>query len=515
MMSLIGLVSLPAVDYGVLQKPEVKNPTVQVQYKQNEDTVKTPLITYQNYTLLKPLSFKGYKQEFKLPEQNNTKYNNFSEIFEKYEPSMKNVIKDFNNRKDSKGQFLKWAALPGNQLKKNEKGFSHLDEIYSQAEILSSRKNADGSDRPLVVLGIGGSKHTAEFLLNLNGEGNKGKVLFYSDIDPISFNNFLREAGRNVKEMNYLVASKSGTTFETADGFKRFEDKLIEEYKKEGFTEYQAKMKAQKHFALCTDAKATDKNLRGKIGSKNGEDNNYLKELYIHDDVGGRFSMFDDAGLFTLAYAGVSKDITTRILSSAAKTSLKLTDENDIKNNSAAKSAMYNVFSRENGFKPIQQQYFGRIFEGAGENWAKQLYLESLKDFDFIVGKAPDSMHYGTEGHFNPANRTSYNTVMTIMDQNISNNYKTYTNAIAQTYNETTPLKLEILEVEGDRIKPEAIGEYIQSKHFETVYMGMLRRETSSLGTKNLENLPEVIQPSVETYKNKFKQGEYRLNPGG
>ena len=44
----------------------------------------------------------------------------------------------------------------------------------SQAEELE--KQGD-KEKPLVVLGIGGSKHTAEFLLNMNGEGNTGKVL--------------------------------------------------------------------------------------------------------------------------------------------------------------------------------------------------------------------------------------------------------------------------------------------------------------------------------------------------
>lgn len=474
-----------------------------------QETNNIPASTYKAYVLSNTQT-NGYKQEFELPQENPTKFKNFDEVFSNYEANMKTVINDFDRRKDKDGEFLKWAQLPEAQLKKNSDGKSHLDEIYSQASSLKSRKNPNGTERPLVVLGIGGSKHTVEFLLNMNGEGNKGKIHFYSDIDPVSYSNFLKETGKNVKEMNFLVASKSGTTFETADGFKRFENALIDEYKKDGLSEEDAKVKAQEHFAICTDKKANDKNLRGKIGDKNGENNKYIKELYIHDDVGGRFSMFDDAGLFALAYADVKQDTTQKILKSAAKTTEKLTNPDDLKNNSAAKSAMYNVFSRENGYKSIQQQYFGKLFEGGGENWAKQLYLESLKDFDFAVGKAPDSMHYATEGHFSPENRKNYNTVMTIMDPSISSNYRTYTKAIAKTYNETTPLKVEILEVEGDKIKPEAIGEYIQSKHFETAYTGMLRRKIA----QDKEKLPEVLQPSVETYKNKFKSGEYKLNPG-
>ena len=519
MISLVSAVALQVNEPNFLISQNNKKQTMPIVNSYNKGAVTTPLNTYQSYTLLKPLSFKGYKQVIKLPEQNNTDYKNFNEVLEAYEAPMKNVIEELNIRKDKAGQFLKWVDLPKNQLAKNENGVSHLDEIYTQAESLSAKRNSDGSIRPLVVLGIGGSRHTAEFLLNMNGEGNTEKVLFYSDIDKGSYNNFVRKSGGNLKNMNYLVVSKSGTTFETADGFARFENELIKSYMNDGLSEEEAKSKTQEHFALCTDAKSTSKNLRGKIGSKNGENNNYTKELYIHDDVGGRFSMFDDASLFTLAYAGISKENTAKILESAAKTSEKMLDSENLKDNTAAKAAIYNVFSRDNGFKVIQHQYFGDIFEGGGENWSKQLYLESLKDFDYMVGTAPQSMHYATEGHFNPDNRSSYNTILTIKGQNGKNNYATYTEAIAKTYNETTPLQLEILEVagEGESLKPETIGEYIQSKHFETAYMGMLRREVKldKSVEKNFDKpIDEVIQPSVETYKNKFKEGEYQLKVG-
>ena len=110
-------------------------------------------------------------------------------------------------------------------------------------------------------------------------------------------------------------------------------------------------------------------------------------------------------------------------------------------------------------------------------------------------------MHYATEGQFSPNNRSKYNTIMTIMNQNISQNYKRYTDAIAATYSETTPTKLEILDVDvkNSGIKPETIGEYVQTKHFETVFMGMLRREVEKQNANaEIEQLPEILQPSVD-----------------
>ena len=140
---------------------------------------------------------------------------------------------------------------------------------------------------------------------------------------------------------------------------------LVEYYQKQGLNEAQAKTKAQSHFAICTDKTATKANLRGKIGHKNGKDNSYIKELYIHDGVGGRFSMFDDAGLFVNAYAGFPKAKAVRMLKSAEKMSGFCLNEN-ASDNPAGLAAIFNVYSRDYGYKLTQQQYFGHLFETGG-----------------------------------------------------------------------------------------------------------------------------------------------------
>ena len=56
----------------------------------------------------------------------------------------------------------------------------------------------------------------------------------------------------------------------------------------------------------------------------------------------------------------------------------------------------------------------------------------------------------------------------------------------------------------------EAIGEYCQYKHFETIFKGMLRREINGVPQPSV--LDEVLQPSVEGYKGAFKGGV--LKPG-
>ena len=453
------------------------------------------------------LAFKAYTQEFR-PSAKSAESSsvNASMIFNCFENDAKKVIWDFQDRAGKKGQFLNWVDLPNEQLKPNSKGISHVDEIYAQVKQLKKQSG----DYPLVVLGIGGSKHTNETLLNLAGVGNKGKVYFYSDIDSLSKSNFAKEIGGDLSKANYLVVSKSGTTFETKDAFMRFQDSVEKSMK--GFNK---KAKAEKHFAIATDATAKGMNLRNAIGHKNGDFNNYIKELYIHDDVGGRYSVFDDPGIFVLAYAGVDKDTTNKILEGARSMST-FAQHTRIQQNPAIKSAIFDVYSHKVGNNITVQQAFGHVFEGGFENWSKQLYLESLKDFDFHVGKAPDSMHYASENHFKDDRRSSYNTVMTTMnlDPEKDPNYTKYIGAIAEEYNQTTPLTIEKLDVneKGTGIDARTIGQYMQAKHFETVYKGMLRRQVN--GEAQPEVLPEVLQPNVEKYKNRFKEGQFKLEPG-
>lgn len=449
--------------------------------------------------------------QYVLPTKEQKEQDNFSRIITIYEDTAKQAVSELNQRVNKNGQFLNWASLPELQLK-NINGKTHLDNIYAQAKELALRGKKQ--NRPLVVLGIGGSKHPSEFLLNMAGYKRKQKIFFYSDIDPISFSNFLLETGNSIENLNFLVVSKSGTTFETLDAFKKFEQALFAFYKSQNLSDGKALQKAQSHFAICTDVKATSKNLRGKIGFTNGENNPYIKELYIHDDVGGRFSMFDDATLFVAAYAGIDKSFMQRVLQGAIRANNLNSNTINIKQNPALVAAIFQIYAKERGFRLTYQQYFGKLFEGAGENWAKQLYLESLKDLNFSVSKAPDSMHYAAEGLFSADNRKTYNAVLTIMDPAISENYKRYTAAIAQTYAETSPVKIEILPVQDNAILAEAIGEYIQTKYYETLYVGILRRLIHAQKVL-LKQLPEVLQPAVETYKNKFKPGSpFELNPG-
>ncbi|MDY6364059.1 MAG: hypothetical protein SPL73_04130, partial [Cyanobacteriota bacterium] len=151
--------------------------------------------------------------------------------FSKYSSKVSDFVNEFSSRANKKGQFLNWVNLPSVQLQR-------VDEIYSMA---SKLKAATGVNR-LSVLGIGGSKHTVEHMLSINGlDVNRTDVEFYSDVDSSSLERFLYKLGGSVLNSNYLVASKSGSTFETKDGFLRVLNMLIDAYKAQGNSEEKAK----------------------------------------------------------------------------------------------------------------------------------------------------------------------------------------------------------------------------------------------------------------------------------
>ena len=187
--------------------------------------------------------------------------------FSKYSSKTSEFVKEFASRANKEGKFLNWVNLPQEQAKR-------LDDIYSLA---SSLKSQTGVDK-LSVMGIGGSKHTVEHMLGINGLNiNSDKIYFYSDVDSISFARFLEKLGNDVLSSNYLIASKSGSTFETKDGFLRIQKMLEDAYMAKGQSAEEAKKSTAKHFIAVTDKNAEKSELR-----RTSNENGWLGDLFIH-----------------------------------------------------------------------------------------------------------------------------------------------------------------------------------------------------------------------------------------
>ena len=151
--------------------------------------------------------------------------------FSKYSSKVAEFVSELESRANKQGYFLNWVNLPQEQLKR-------LDDLYLMAENFKKQTNAE----KLSVMGIGGSKHTVEHMLSINGLNiNSDKVEFYSDVDSISLERFLTKLNHDVTNSNFMIASKSGSTFETKDGFLRVQQMLVEAYMSKGQSEEEAK----------------------------------------------------------------------------------------------------------------------------------------------------------------------------------------------------------------------------------------------------------------------------------
>ena len=408
--------------------------------------------------------------------------------FGEYSPKVSEFVNEFSSRANKKGQFLNWVNLPENQAKR-------VDEIYELANKLKAQTGA----KKLSVMGIGGSKHTFEHMLSINGLNVKHDTIeFYSDVDSASLERFLYRLENNVLESNYLIASKSGSTFETKDGFLRVLAMLTDAYKAQGKSQEEAEKLAHKHFIAVTDGNAEKSELR-----RTSNEQGWLGDLFIHDDVGGRFSAFDDHALFTLAYAGMKKEDMVTMLNAAQEISSEALTA-DLSINDALKEGIFWANAKMNGILTSVHQYMGSIFENT-VYWHAQMQNESVKDTLKQVAKVPDAMHHSAEAHFNPANKFAF--ALTVPQDNgvCKENAESYVEALTKSYEVTGAFFLETAKTQGMGLTPAAAGALTQLRAFATVYQEIVEK---IMGGKEFpEVLDSVLQPHVEFYKKNLKGG--------
>lgn len=414
---------------------------------------------------------------------------NFTGVdFSKYSSKVTEFVNEFSKRANQKGQFLNWVNLPQEQAKR-------VDEIYELASKLKSQTGA----KKLSVMGIGGSKHTVEHMLSINGLNVKGDIVeFYSDVDSASLERFLYKLDDNVLESNFMIASKSGSTFETKDGFLRVLAMLEDAYKAKGQSEEEAKKSANKHFIAVTDGNAEKSELR-----RTSNENGWLGDLFIHDDVGGRFSAFDDHALFTLAYAGMKKEDMVEMLNAAQEvSSIALTA--DLEANDALKEGIFWADAKLNGIEASVHQYMGSIFENT-VYWHAQMQNESVKDTLKQVAKVPDAMHHSAEAHFNPANKLVFALTVPVDNGVCKENAEAYIGALTKSYEVTGATFVERVQTRGMGLTPKAAGALSMLRAYATVYQEIVEKVMN--GTEFPEVLDSVLQPHVEFYKKNLKGG--------
>lgn len=389
-----------------------------------------------------------------------------------YKSEAQKAVADVKSRAGTSGQFLNWIGfLPKNQIE-------NIDNLYS----LAQEAKKDGSNE-LAILGIGGSRHTTEALMNMIGK--EDKVHFYSSVDPISFNKFAKKLEGKEDKVKFLVVSKSGGTLETTVAYQNA---------KELVKAKTPNRKLEDAFVAMTDKNPDKSNLRKIV--ENGE---IKLSGFVHDDVGGRFSIFDDATIFTLAFVGVKKEDTIKMLESSLKAQEEFLSD-DASKNDALKLAVFNVNARQNGKIKHFIEYFGDEFSGT-TLWEKQLKNESLKaniSTDTNIG--PGYLHYNAESDLDKNNKDSFFTFVSV------NQDDKYANAVLKGVISAYSNQHPVSTIELSDLSLSSIARFIELKHFETLYTGNILRQLKGDVTPSDVALSEVLQPNVEIYKKEVKK---------
>ncbi len=390
--------------------------------------------------------------------------------FSNYEALSKEAIEDIEARAGKKGQFLNWIG----ELQKIQ--LANLDSLQN----LANEAKKGGFDE-LCILGIGGSRHTTESMVKMLGVDKN--VHFFSSVDPVSFERFSKNL--NLDKTIFLVVSKSGGTLETTTGYNKAKELMQKHLGKDDVSD---------RFYAMTDASSEKSALRRLV------DKGELKGSgFVHDDVGGRFSILDDATLFTLFFSGYDKKQVQNLLEASLEAQ-KIFMTKDIMSNPAMQLAISNVEAKLNGKNKHFVEYFGDAYQGT-TLWEKQLKNESLKAriaTDTNIG--PGYLHYNAEADLDVNNKDSFFTfVYTKTTDKVTN---AVLSGVISAYSNMHPVSV----IETEDFDLTSIAHFIELKHFETLYTGnLLRRKENDVTTKDVA-LPEVLQPNVEIYKKEVKK---------
>jgi len=392
----------------------------------------------------------------------------------------------------------------------DEKAFVNLPEDKAMLEKVSELVKEKKELNPdyLVIVGIGGSNlgtiAVQEAVLGklYNNLDSSTKILYADTVDEDYIHCIIKIIENSLANGSNVIlncVSKSGTTTETAANFEVIFD-VLQKYKKD-----------VENYVVVTSDKGSE---LWKIGVEKGFDT-----LEIPQKVGGRFSVFSAVGLFPLGLLGLN----IRALINGAKHIKNLCLGDDIDSNHAAKSAAVQFQHYTQGRNIFDLFLFANDLESLGK-WNRQLVAESLgKEYNkrgekVNVGLTPTVSIGSTDLHSvaqlylgGPFDKF---TTFVSVQENFSSikvpscleikelvagiqgrSLKTIMDAIFEgTKVAFREKKRPFIEITLPDKSEYSIGQFLQFKMMETVYLGYLL------------NVNPFGQPNVEDYKRETRR---------
>ena len=246
----------------------------------------------------------------------------------------------------------------------------------------------------LVVLGIGGSAlgNTAlqaalnPATYNLMSDSSRGgpRLFVLDNVDPTLLKDTLGLLGRRLGKTIVNVISKSGETAETASQFMVIRELLRQRLGADQFA---------RHIVATTDA---EKGTLNSIARQDG-----YEMLIVPGDVGGRFSVLTQVGLFSAAMCGIDIDA---LLAGAAAMADRCTAADWTANPACMLAAIkYLAYALKGKPVHVMMPYSNRLYMLA--DWYRQLWAESLgkavnrQGQEVFVGPTPIKALGATDQH--------------------------------------------------------------------------------------------------------------------
>jgi glucose-6-phosphate isomerase len=352
----------------------------------------------------------------------------------------------------------------------------------------------------LVVFGIGGSnlstKAVYDALLGYFDTvelGRLPKIIFADSTDP-EYLMSLKDLLLSVKEPEELlinIVSKSGTTTEVIVDFEFIVGELERKFEN-----------IKERVVVTTDKKSK----LWQAAEKKG-----LALLRIPEKVGGRDSVMSSVGMFPLSMIGIN----TNSLCQGAQKITKACLEEEVSKNPAALSAAITYLHLKGGRAINDNFFFHAELESLGK-WLRQMVAESLgKDGEGItptVSIGPRDLHSVGQLYLGgpddklttfiwtkalsrkpalPKELFLPNLVKNIEGKSLGQ----VSGAIAKSVHATwRKKKLPFVEVLLSDISPTSLGQFMQFKMIETMYLGKLM------------GVDAFNQPDVESYKSELRK---------
>lgn len=358
----------------------------------------------------------------------------------------------------------------------------------------------------IVVVGIGGSNlgtkavYDALFgFFDVIEPKRFPKIIFLDTNDSQfleRFNDFLTKRIKTPDEILLNIISKSGTTTETVANLEIIAETFQKKFGNESLRD---------RLVITTDENSKLWNL--------GKEKN-LTLLPIPENIGGRYSVFSAVGLFPIAAAGI--DIEG--FCEGASTMRKNCIENELELNPALISAALLYLNAQNGKTINDNFFFVPQLESLGK-WYRQLMGESIgketnREGETVhAGITPTVSIGSTDLHsvgqlylggpldkfttfvsvrnvpnpmILPEKMFTGNLVETLQNKSARNIMDAILEGTKMAYSKK---ELPFMEIVMPEISAFALGEFLQFKMIEMMYLGKLM------------NVDAFDQPNVELYK--------------